>query len=77
MRKIAMPVLGRHPVLSRHYRIPPGCPLNTGFTVIKSFNHLVSPWAVEAVSQSISRKSFSWLVGRQTLESVIQSLDEP
>ena len=58
-RYLSKPVLGRHPVLSRHYRIPTGCPLNTGFTVIKSFNHLVSPWVVEAVSQSISRKSFS------------------
>ena len=27
-------VLGGHPVLSGHYRIPWGCPLNTGFTVI-------------------------------------------
>ena len=26
-------VLGRHPVLSEHYSIPQGCPLNTGFTV--------------------------------------------
>ena len=24
---------GRHPVLSRHYSFPRGCPLNTGFTV--------------------------------------------
>ena len=28
------PILGRHPVLSRHYSIPRGCLLNTGFTVI-------------------------------------------
>ena len=28
-----VPVLGRHPVLSGHYSIPWGCPLNTGFTV--------------------------------------------
>ena len=27
-------VLGGHPVLSGHYSIPRGCPLNTGFTVI-------------------------------------------
>ena len=27
------PVLGGHPVLSGHYIIPRGCPLNTGFTV--------------------------------------------
>ena len=27
------PVLGGHPVLSEHYSIPQGCPLNTGFTV--------------------------------------------
>ena len=25
---------GRHPVLSGHYSIPRGCPLNTGFTVM-------------------------------------------
>ena len=28
------PILGGHPVLSRHYSIPRGCLLNTGFTVI-------------------------------------------
>ena len=28
-------VLGGHPVLSGHYSIPRGCPLNTGFTVLK------------------------------------------
>ena len=27
------PVLGGHPVLSGHYSIPRGCPLNTGFIV--------------------------------------------
>ena len=30
---LSKPVLGRHPVLSEHYSIPQGCPLNTGFTV--------------------------------------------
>ena len=30
---LSKPVLGGHPVLSRHYSIPRGCPLNTGFTV--------------------------------------------
>ena len=28
------PILGGHPVLRRHYSIPRGCLLNTGFTVI-------------------------------------------
>ena len=30
---LSKPVLGGHPVLSGHYSIPRGCPLNTGFTV--------------------------------------------
>ena len=30
---LSKPVLGGHPVLSRCYSIPRGCPLNTGFTV--------------------------------------------
>ena len=32
-RYLSKPVLGRYPVLSGHYSIPKGCPLNTGFTV--------------------------------------------
>ena len=32
-RYISKPVLGGHPVLSGHYSIPRGCPLNVGFTV--------------------------------------------
>ena len=32
-RYLSKPVLGGHPVLSGHYSIPQGCPLNTGFTV--------------------------------------------
>ena len=32
---LSKPVLGGHPVLSGHYSIPRGCPLNTGFTVIR------------------------------------------
>ena len=34
LRYLFKPVLGKHPVLSGHYSIPRGCPLNTGFTVI-------------------------------------------
>ena len=34
-RYLSKPVLGGHPVLSGHYSIPRGCPLNTGFTVFK------------------------------------------
>ena len=30
---LSKPVLGGHPLLSGHYSIPRGCPLNTGFTV--------------------------------------------
>ena len=33
---LSKPVLGGHPVLSEHYSIPKGCPLNTGFTVVES-----------------------------------------
>ena len=32
---LSKPVLGGHPVLSGHYSIPRGCPLNTGFTVLR------------------------------------------
>ena len=32
-RYLLKPVLGGHPVLSVHYSIPRGCPLNTGFIV--------------------------------------------
>ena len=35
-RYLLKPVLGGHPVLSGHYSIPRGCPLNTGFTVTVS-----------------------------------------
>ena len=34
-RFLLKPVLGGCPVLSGHYSIPRGCPLNTGFTVYK------------------------------------------
>ena len=37
-RYLAKPVLGGHPVLSGHYSIPRGCPLNTGFTVFWTFS---------------------------------------
>ena len=33
-RYLSKPVLGGHPVLSGHYSIPRGCPLNTGLTVL-------------------------------------------
>ena len=36
-RYLSKPVLGGHPVLSGHYSIPRGCPLNTGFTVVWHF----------------------------------------
>ena len=34
-RYLSKPVLGGHPVLSGHYSILRGCPLNTGFTVFR------------------------------------------
>ena len=37
-RYISKPVLGGHPVLSGHYSIPRGCPLDTGFTVVSLFS---------------------------------------
>ena len=40
-RYLSKPVLGAHPVLSGHYSIPQGCPLNTGFTVLRLFSQLV------------------------------------
>ena len=36
-RYLSKPVLGGHPVLSGHYSIPRGCPLNTDFTVFLKF----------------------------------------
>ena len=36
-RYLLKPVLGGHPVLSRHYSIPRGCLLNIGFTVSQSW----------------------------------------
>ena len=36
-RYLSKPVLGGHPVSSRRYSIFQGCPLNTGFTVVKIF----------------------------------------
>ena len=39
-RYLLKPVLGGHPVLSGHYSIPRGCPLNTGFTVRAIFHSL-------------------------------------
>ena len=40
-RYLLKPVLGGHPVLSEHYSIPWGCPLNTGFTVFIWNGHSV------------------------------------
>ena len=37
-RYLWKPVLGRHPVLSGHYSIPQGCPLDTGFTILLKFS---------------------------------------
>ena len=35
-RYLSKSVLGGHPVLSGHYSIPRGCPLNTGFIVFET-----------------------------------------
>ena len=40
-RYLLEPVLGGHPLLSGHYSIPRGCPLNTGFTVITEPEHTI------------------------------------
>ena len=39
-RYLSKPVLGGHPVLSRHFTIPRGCPLNTGFIVFLESNFI-------------------------------------
>ena len=41
-RYLSKPVLGGHPVLSGHYSIPRGCPLNTGLTVFQTQNLITS-----------------------------------
>ena len=33
-RYLSKPVLGGHPILSGHYSIPRGCPLNTGYPLV-------------------------------------------
>ena len=69
-RYILKPVLGGHPVLSRHYSIPWGCPLNAAFTVFRFFSscdpwcriqwsycrllHLMSPMYIELSSEANS-----------------------
>ena len=47
-RYLSKPVLGGHPVLSGHYSIPRGCPLNTGFTVLISSitNRTIRRWLI-------------------------------
>ena len=39
-RYLLKSALGGHPVLSGHYSVPRGCPLNTGFTVLKLWGFL-------------------------------------
>ena len=59
-RYISKPVLGGHPVLSGHYSIPRGCPLNTGFTVLKVFLRLVDSFEIifrQEISSALQQKS--------------------
>ena len=49
MTYLLKPVLGGHPVLSRHYCIPRGCLLNTGFTVLSNPSSSPSPQGVSIV----------------------------
>ena len=59
-RYLSKPVLGGHPVLSGHYSIPRGCPLNTGFTVLKVFLRLVDSFEIifrEEISSALQQKS--------------------
>ena len=50
-RYLTKPVLGRHPVLSGHYSIPRGCPLNTGFTVTGKIYLLLRAWILRMWSE--------------------------
>ena len=50
-RYLSKPVLGGHPVLSGHYSIPRGCPLNTGFTVLS----FLIDWAIVFVNVQLFR----------------------
>ena len=40
-RYLLKPALGGHSVLSGHYSIPRGCPLNTGFTVLHDVGEFI------------------------------------
>ena len=43
--------IGGHPVLSGHYSIPRGCPLNTGFTVVLRLQTCCLPSFFETLNQ--------------------------
>ena len=43
-RYLSKPVLGGHPVLSGHYSISRGCPLNTGFTISTLTHNFTFLW---------------------------------
>ena len=70
-RYLSKPVLGGHPVLSGHYIIPRGWPLNTGFTVCKYFvnNYQSEVWA--DVSYPGNKLIYSVWVGLLNFEKII------
>ena len=66
---ISQPVLGGHPVLSGHYSIPRGCPLNTGITVLNFSrgNHNTSENNQEPLKQLIIFPHLTRAKYRQTV----------
>ena len=66
-RYLSKPVLGGHPVLSGHYSIPRGCPLNTGFTVFAS---TLVRWSSQLLGHLIVGKN-STLVRKNTSYQVL------
>ena len=69
-RYLSKPVLGGHPVLSGHYSMPWGCPLNTGFTVFRMLRnnadaHILSLryslWFMYILSEHRYRWNKQWI----------------
>ena len=62
-RYISKPVLGGHPVLSGHYSIARGCPLNTGFSVLRlehkqnSFRIRIYSFGIKTINTFIHSRS--------------------
>ena len=62
-RYISKPALGGHPVLSGHYSIARGCPLNTGFTILRlehkqnSFRIRIYSFGIKTINTFIHSRS--------------------